>query len=56
MSHLIFLKYRKPHALAGQIAMEQLRGEENMKTHHPFGCDTAFYLELTLSEVETMWT
>lgn len=55
MFHLEFFKCCNPCALEGQIVMEQLRGEENMKTHHPLRCDTVFYLEMTLSVVELMW-
>lgn len=51
-SHLEYFKYCNPCAPAGQIALEQLRGEENMKTHQDA---TVFYMELTLSEVEFMW-
>lgn len=55
MSHLEFFKFCNTSALAGQIAMEQLKSEENTNTHHPLRCDTVFYLELTLSIVELMW-
>jgi len=52
MSYLEFFKCCNPCALAGQIAMEQLRGEENMKTHYLLGFDTVFYLTFV---VELMW-
>lgn len=49
MDHLEFFKYWIRCALSVQIAMEQLRGEENTEPYHPWGCYTGFYLKLTLS-------